>query len=145
MLSDEKGKTAKLRASLITNLTSLIVDFTDTQDRSWSEAVSKIQTANDVGVEAMQSWLHTSEQQHAGTSKRAADFATTLDHAESSNGAQRVQGSKALDTFTNEMRVTLQGYGEETARTAEGQKEVVDGFCTKLGGAAKEGMSLRSD
>jgi len=89
MLADEKSKTKRLRSELISNLTSLITDFTDTQEESWSAAVANVQSGNEAAAVEMQNFVAGTEQAwHSGT-KRKAELDEELDMAFGTSSKQR--------------------------------------------------------
>lgn len=89
MLSDEKTKTKRLRSELISNLTNLITDFTDTQDESWSAAVADVQSGNEAAAVDMQSFVVNAEASWQSGTKRKADLDEELDMAHGTSSKQR--------------------------------------------------------
>jgi kinesin family protein 11 len=139
LLAEEKSKSALLRTELIGNLTNLIVDFTDAQDASWSQVVTQVQSANEVGVGEMNSWIEQDVEVHAESSKRAEAMGRELDMGGEVGKKQREAGVATVQDISAGMRTRLEGYGKEASVMAERQVEVVDGFCERLGTTAVEG------
>lgn len=92
MLSDEKAKTAKLRTDLISNLTNLVVGFTDAQDASWSDAIEGVQSANDNGIADMERFSMVTDTRFAESSSRNRKIQDDLVLAETSSNKQQAAG-----------------------------------------------------
>lgn len=97
MLSDEKAKTAKLRTDLISNLTNLVVDFTDAQDASWSSAISGVQSANEEGIAEMEQYSTNIEARYSVSSRRVEEVDDDMQLASRTGTDQRCAGEKVSD------------------------------------------------
>lgn len=139
LLTDEKAKTAHLRTELVSNLTNLIVGFTDAQDASWSGVMAKVQAENEEGVRQMGAFSGAMEESHAEGSRRARAFSGELEQSQRAGMGQREAGRKAVREVKEGMRVRLEEYGERTRGEMERQVEVVDGFCGRLGETSADG------
>lgn len=92
LLAEEKAKSVTLRTQLISNLTSMIVGFTDAQDESWSKVVGKVQSENEVGISEMGVFGKEAKGIHAESSKRAGQFSEELDMGGETCSKQREAG-----------------------------------------------------
>ncbi|CAD6590162.1 MAG: kinesin motor protein cin8, partial [Tremellales sp. Tagirdzhanova-0007] len=138
LLEDEKAKTSKLRTDLVTNLTSMIVSFTDAQDASWSEAVAQVQSANDAGTLEMERFADVSTELCTANSVRANACMGELDMGAQTSVMQRGAGHEAVQSVKNGLKSRLEDYGRETVVGAGEHVEVVDGFCGRMGSAADD-------
>ena len=91
MLQEEKAKTTRLRTDLISNLTSMIVDFT---------AVADVQTANTAGIEEMGVFQHGAEVRYDELLSRNNEIEEELGVAVNTASKQRSAGQSVSDTLS---------------------------------------------
>lgn len=120
----------------------MIESFTDAQDASWSQVVSQVQAANDVGVVELQQFADVNQEVHAESSRRAVGYRAELDLGSETASAQRQAGRGALEDVTSGLRTRLEGYSRETVVQAGEHVQVVDGFCGRMGAGAASGRSI---
>ena len=99
MLVNERAKTNRLRSELIGNLTSLIADFTDAQDASWSEAVGGVLAENESGVEQMAAFASGVDQRWTAGTAKSQELASELDMAQTTSSKQRTTGRDVSGTL----------------------------------------------
>ncbi|ORY21377.1 putative microtubule motor [Naematelia encephala] len=138
LLAEEKAKTARLRTDLIGNLTNLIVDFTDTQDKSWSGVVARVQEENEHGIGAMEHYQGEVDAIHAQTASRAEDYQGELNVGTETCAKQRQAGQGALGHVRDGMRTRLEQYARETTGGAETCGRMVEGYCEQIAGQATD-------
>ena len=92
LLANEKANTARLRTDLVSNLTNLVVNFTEAHDDSWSAAVAQMQSANAEGMNGIEAFGAAAEVDYEHSSARVAGFGGKLVMAQSSGVKQREAG-----------------------------------------------------
>jgi kinesin family protein 11 len=92
MLAEEKSKTAKLRDGLISNLTNLVVGFTDAQDASWSSAISQVQAGNKSGIANMDTLATDIDERFVLAGQRTKEIQQEMVAAASATSGQRASG-----------------------------------------------------
>ncbi|KAK8854531.1 hypothetical protein IAR55_003270 [Kwoniella newhampshirensis] len=144
LLSQEKAKTAKLRTELIDNLTSMIENFTDAQDASWTEVVNQVQVENVRGVQEMERFDEDVRGEWERGERRREGVRGDFAVGEETGSKQREAGRSALGDVREGVRERLQVYGKETTEEAESHVKVVDAFCTRMGKGASDVSSKAS-
>ncbi|WWD19337.1 hypothetical protein CI109_103796 [Kwoniella shandongensis] len=144
LLSQEKAKTAKLRSELIGNLTSMIENFTDAQDASWTEVVDQVKVENEKGVEEMQTFGVEVRGEWEQREQQRGTVRGDLVVAEETGRKQREAGQNALGDVRDGMRERLEVYSAATMEEAGSHVSVVDGFCSKMGKGATDVSSKAS-
>jgi kinesin family protein 11 len=142
-LSEEKRKTATLRTELVSNLTNLIVGFTDAQEVSLDSALTSVTAANDAGMREMQAFAHGAGEAYAEGDgpRRAAE--EELGMASRTMVKQREVGGESVQQARGEMEDAMREYGVQVEEEMKGLRVGVDGVCERFGEVAGDGESFR--
>ncbi|WWC63609.1 uncharacterized protein I303_106214 [Kwoniella dejecticola CBS 10117] len=144
LLAEEKAKSAALRTELIGNLTRMIEGFTQQQDDSWSNAIARVTTENDVAVDEMKLFSDTVEDEHLAEAARSQALEKKMGLSKQGGLDQRELGQQSLNNVRHNLRSKLSEYGVETSTRAETHVQLVDGQFEKLGKSAM-GVSSKAN
>ncbi|WVO21392.1 uncharacterized protein IAS62_002700 [Cryptococcus decagattii] len=136
LLSEEKAKTAKLRTELIGNLTSMIENFTDEQDKGWSAVVDKVKMGNEKSVEKMEELDEEARRVWEEGDGRRKLFENQVRSGGEKAVLQKGEGQMALRQVREGLKERLESYGQETMGEAGAHVEMMDDFCVKMAKSA---------
>jgi kinesin family protein 11 len=139
LLAEEQAKSARLRSSLVENVTRMITDFTEQRDASLRTAIGDLQHSN---AERLRVADQSPYEGVLGVSTQAADtFGAELEQYSAAVDGQRSVGRKALGDVVKLQR-RVEDDASEAAAEAEEHAQAVDGFCGRIGAAATQGTFL---